>query len=384
MIEGGKEMNQGVILYIGGFELPDKNAAAHRVLSNAKILGSLGKKVVFIGVDKSLSWDSAILATEDVVQGFETYSVPYPQKREHWIKYLTDIQDYIKVFERFENIEMIILYNFQAIAMKKLLCYCKKLGIKCCADITEWRSAKGERLVYRVLKDSDTWYRMKVLHKKLDGLIVISKYLEEYYSNSKNIVYVPTMTDASESKWNGKYEKSNSILKLVYAGNPGRKDRIDLLISALKNVKRRYQLDIIGITLEQYLKYYPEHSEILEKTPNIVFHGRMEHTVTLEYIKRANYSCFLREDDRVSKSGFPTKFAEAITCGTPVLTNKTSNLTEYIKNDENGIFIDPLNVNNITRIIDRVPYKINVDRDIFDIRNYEKSFSGFLEDMGRI
>ena len=108
MIEGGKEMNQGVILYIGGFELPDKNAAAHRVLSNAKILGSLGKKVVFIGVDKSLSWDSAILATEDVVQGFETYSVPYPQKREHWIKYLTDIQDYIKVFDRFEKIALLL------------------------------------------------------------------------------------------------------------------------------------------------------------------------------------------------------------------------------------------------------------------------------------
>ena len=377
-------MNQGVILYIGGFELPDKNAAAHRVLSNAKILESLGKKVVFIGVDKSLPWNSAILATEDVAQGFVTYSVPYPQKREHWIKYLTDIQDYIKVFEQFENIEMIILYNFQAIAMKKLLCYCKKLGIKCCADITEWRTAKGERLVYRVLKDSDTWYRMKILHKKLDGLIVISKFLEEYYSDSKNLVYVPTMTDVSESKWKGKYEKSNSVLKLVYAGNPGRKDRVDMLIEALKNVNRKYQLDIIGITLEQYLEYYPNHSEMVKKTPSIVFHGRMQHIETLEYIKKANYSCFFREDDRVSKSGFPTKFAEAITCGTPVLTNKTSNLTDYIKNDENGIFIDPLNVTNIAEVIDKVPYEMKVDNDTFDIWKYEKSFSDFLEDMGRI
>ena len=31
-------MEKGTILYIGGFELPDKNAAAHRVLSNGKIL----------------------------------------------------------------------------------------------------------------------------------------------------------------------------------------------------------------------------------------------------------------------------------------------------------------------------------------------------------
>ena len=382
MIEGGKEMDQGVILYIGGFELPDKNAAAHRVLSNAKILRKIGKKVVFIGVDKSLSWDSDILSTKNTVQGFEIYAIPYPQKKEQWIKYLTEIREYIKVIKKFENIEMIILYNFQAIAMKKFLSYCKKKDIKCCADITEWRSARQERLVYRILKDSDTWYRMKVLHKKLDGLIVISKYLEAYYSSSKNIVYVPTMTDASESKWKGKYEKSNSVLKLVYAGNPGRKDRVDMLIEALKDVNRKYQLDIIGITLEQYLEYYPNHSEMVKKNSNIVFHGRIQHIETLEYIKKANYSCFFREDDRVSKSGFPTKFAEAITCGTPVLTNKTSNLSDYIKNDENGIFIEPLDVSNIASVIDSVPYELKVNNDIFDIRKYEKSFSAFFRRCG--
>ena len=35
------------ILYIGGFELPDKNAAAHRVVANGKALRELGYSVVF-------------------------------------------------------------------------------------------------------------------------------------------------------------------------------------------------------------------------------------------------------------------------------------------------------------------------------------------------
>ena len=34
--------NKGRVLYAGGFELPDRNAAAHRVLNNAKILKALG------------------------------------------------------------------------------------------------------------------------------------------------------------------------------------------------------------------------------------------------------------------------------------------------------------------------------------------------------
>ena len=371
-------MKDGVILYIGGFELPDKNAAAHRVLSNAKAFRELGKKVVFIGVDKGLPWNSDVLTTRMEVQGFDTYSVPYPKGSRSWIEYLTDIKDYIEICEKIGNVEMMILYNFQAIAMKRLMCYCKKIGIKCCSDVTEWRSAKGEGIIYRILKDSDTWYRMHVLHKKLDGLIVISRYLENYYKNCKNVVYIPALTDKSEAKWNGDYSKATNVLKLVYAGNPGRKDRLDKLISALDLVNREYQLDVIGMTSQQYLEYYPEHQSILRRHDEIVFHGRMAHLEALDYVKKANYSCFLREDDRVSKAGFPTKFVEAITCGTPVLTNRTSNLEDYLLDGENGVFIDSNDVKSISETINSLPCILSVNRELFDVGQYINSFSEFI------
>lgn len=44
---------KGTILYIGGFELPDKNAAAQRVVANAKALRDLNYNVVFIGITKT-------------------------------------------------------------------------------------------------------------------------------------------------------------------------------------------------------------------------------------------------------------------------------------------------------------------------------------------
>ena len=43
-------MREEVILYIGGFQLPDKNAAALRVMSNAKAFRELGYTVVFINL----------------------------------------------------------------------------------------------------------------------------------------------------------------------------------------------------------------------------------------------------------------------------------------------------------------------------------------------
>ena len=57
------------ILYIGGFELPDKNAAAHRVLAIAKALRDGGIEVIFLGVSKSNN-ERDVLRTKTEVQGF--------------------------------------------------------------------------------------------------------------------------------------------------------------------------------------------------------------------------------------------------------------------------------------------------------------------------
>lgn len=47
-------MDKKVIIYIGGFELPDKNAAANRVMNNAKIMRDIGYHVVLVGVSAGL------------------------------------------------------------------------------------------------------------------------------------------------------------------------------------------------------------------------------------------------------------------------------------------------------------------------------------------
>lgn len=365
------------IVYIGGFELPDKNAASHRVLNNAKLFQELGYKVVFIGVDKAIQSDTDILKTKSETQGFETYAIPYPKRGKSWFRFLTDVRAYIQVIEECNDVEMLILYNFQAIAMKKLMNYCHRNSIKCCADITEWRSAKGENLVYRVLKDSDTWYRMTRLHKQMDGLIVISSYLQAYYSYCRKTALVPTLVDISEEKWGNPYEKSKDVLRLVYAGNPGKKDKLDVLVKALQSVKRAFCLDVIGMTEEQFLHYYPDCKDLLSS--RIIFHGRISHNETLKFVKNANYSCFFRDDDRVSNAGFPTKLAEAFSCGTPVLTNETSDIADYVKHLQNGLLLRNLDIKTITKEIELAPPLLKVDNSIFDYHNYQNALHGFLK-----
>lgn len=370
------------ILYIGGFELPDKNAAAHRVMSNAKIIRELGGEVVFVGVDKDLSWGTPVLSTKKDVQGFTSYSIPYPKSKKQWIDYLCGIKPYVDALEQEQDFTSVIFYNFPAIAMKRLMKYCHAHGIKCAADITEWYSARGKGLAFFVLKGIDTWLRMRVFHKQMDGLIVISKYLSNYYENHKNAVLIPPLVDLSEKKWANLPQKSDGeVINFVYAGSPGLKDRIDVLISALKLVKRPYHLDVVGLTQEEYLRRMLEDKDFLEHNENIVFKGRLPHVQTLEYVSEADYSCFFREDDRMTKAGFSTKFVEAISCGTPVLTNKTSNLEDFCHEGCNAVLLNSINSSEVVKTIETLEKTISVDKTMFNCDNFILEFKSFFADL---
>lgn len=371
------------ILYVGGFELPDKNAAAHRVMSIAKALRSLGYETVFVGVDKELAGSDAVSREPAEAQGFCAYAVPYPRTIKQWIAYLTDSGPFLDVIRREEGINAVIFYNFPSIAMQRIMHYCHAKGIACIADVTEWYSASGRGLAYFALKGADTFFRMRVLHPKMDGLIVISEYLKQYYAKHQNMVMLPPTVDREEDKWKKLPPKNQGpSLELVYAGSPAKKDRIDILIAALKRVRRAYRLNVIGMTESEYLERYPQDREFLCDQDAIRFLGRLPHRETLDYVAHANYSCFFREEDRMTKAGFSTKFVEAISCGTPVLSNKTSNLADYAQNNENAILLDSIEVQDVAAAIERAPFTIKVNEDTFDYRNYIGQLYAVINTVG--
>jgi glycosyltransferase involved in cell wall biosynthesis len=367
------------VLYLGGFELPDKNAAAHRVLSNAKILRSLGWNVIFAGIDQGGLESGDILHTKSNVQGFFSYTTPYPKTNRQWLGYLTNATPYIQVCESVGHVAMMILYNAPSVVMAKLMRYCRAHSIICIADSTEWYSSRGRGFAYTILKSADTFVRMRILQKRMDGLIVISRYLERYYSFHQHLVIIPPLTDISEQKWNmSSRAHTTSCLKLVYAGSPEQKDRMEILIDALAKIRRPYRMDIIGMTKEEYLLRAPQHRDWIDRTPAIVFHGRCSHLDSLQFVQQADFSCFFREDDRVSRAGFPTKFAEAISCGTPVITNATSDLGEFFLDPNMGYLVENLSSDAIASVF---CYGVNmqrVPRDRFDYHNYIQKMGTFL------
>ena len=376
---------------MGGFNLPDGNAAAHRVISNAKIFRKIGYNVVFLGVTHH-NLDFETSKTNHL--GFESYSIPYPKTIKSWFRYLTDIDEIRELLHRYQDTKFVIAYNTPSVFLSRLNNLCQNKNIRVISDCTEWYSAKGYGIFAKTIKNLDSFYRMRYIHKKLDGLIVISSYLKDYYQKHVNLIQLPPLIDLDDSKWEKKSKNDmNGKIKFVYSGYPAKsKDKLDTIIEMFSRLEStNYILNIVGLTAEEYVDIFPSHRhrQCLSKlSQNIVFSGRLNHLESLEVLKDSDFSIFFRDNQKSNKAGFPTKFVESITSGVPVITNLTSDLEQYLIEGVNGFTLDEismeLNTKKINTVI-KMPYEViekmkfnALSTKLFDYRNHIDTVENFI------
>jgi glycosyltransferase involved in cell wall biosynthesis len=343
-------MKKDTIIYIGGFDLVNKSASSHRPIENSIIFKILDYKTVIIGVNKK---GNRLEKIKNDNTNYDGWIIPYPSNILSWIKYLSGISSFKKVLNEYNDVRYVICYNYQSIAFWRLLRYCNKKGIKVISDCTEWYGDSEKNIMFRIVKYLDTNIRMKYLNKKADGLMVISYYLEEYYKKIHPL-RMP-MLFSIKKKIENICVYGIDRAELAYAGIPFRlgvqlidrhkaKDRLDIVISMLYKLKMKsvsFNFNIYGITSKQYLKVFPEDAYMLEKLKDsIVFHGYTESEELREKLSKSDYTILFREENKVTLSGFPTKFSESLKCGTPVIATKIGDVGYYLKEGENGFFID--------------------------------------------
>lgn len=334
-------MSKGTVLYIGGFELPDRNAAAHRVINNARAFKELGYNVIFAGVDKEIS---ANIQEPHSIFGFESFPLMYPSTTKQWAKQMVDISHYEKVLERYDDVKYIICYNLHAVPLFKVLKLARKKGIKVLADCTEWYDNKPSLNPVAFIKYIDTQCCMRWLQKKCYGMIAISTYLEGYYKPYiKNMVVVPPLVDVTEEKWHQVSRYSEAELTFVYSGQPGdTKDKIGEIISAFLSVENTHSFcfRVVGLTEEEFFATYPH---LIKKKKEInkfaQFCGRVSHSTSIQELKSADYCIFIRDRSRKNMAGFPTKFVECYTSGVNIIANNVSDIKSYFPQDKYSIMI---------------------------------------------
>ena len=241
-----------VVLYIGGFILPNGNAAAQRVVSNAKALKVLGYEVIMLNECSEVKKDSIEIRE---YYGFKCIEIYKSKRNIDLLKKMISIDNVLHAINLIGTVDIIIAYNYPAIALERILRFGRKKGIKFVGDITEWYSVKGHNILYKIVKGLDSCLRMRIVNKKMDGLIVISRYLEKYYKNQLT-VRLPPLIDADDKKWNiGTLKKELKKVNFIYAGSASSiKERLDVIVLAIEKLAEKYplRLYIVGIGKNEF------------------------------------------------------------------------------------------------------------------------------------
>ena len=367
------------ILYLGGFELPDKGPAAIRVINNGRLLRRLGYQVMYMGVQREK--EGVIQSSYD---GFDYILKKYPSSLKEWLKHLYKFSSF-SILDEYKP-DIVVLYNFPGVAILKWRRACKNRNIKVIGDVTEWYSPAGN-IIIKALRTIDVNIRMRYAHKRLDGMIAISRFLYDYYCKQKRVLLPPLFgkRDACDD-----VQLTDKII-LTFAGGGGiNTDRIDYIIKAIQKCDYpRIEFNVIGLTRQQYEEMYNHH--LGTDIKGVVFHGRLDHQTTVNFLKNSHFQIFIRLINRVTTAGFPSKFAESFSMGVPVITNKTSNIEEFLHNGVNGFLLENGGEDDIIRLLSKLnemtpeeynSIKQNVLNDnCFHIETYAKEMEFFLNEL---
>lgn len=333
--------------YVAPFFFKKGGAATRRIIGNIKTLNLMGYDIDVIDGDSCYS--NTKFEEVNVISLNERpgSSLSFFSKLVKLLLIGNNTINFLKKLK--EKPSFIILYSGYSPYLLKLIPYCKKNKIKIFFDCVEWYQPKS---FWEYLYKPYYWnveLAMRFLISKCTGVISISSFLERYYkAKDVKCILVPPTLDMHSLK---SYKKSKDIselkVKLVYAGTPGHKDLLSEIIEIVKSFENRLELHIAGV----------EGNSV----GNITYYGVLSHGDTLSLVSKCDYSVLLRPNNKVSKAGFSTKVVESMSLGTPMITNNTGDLSNYIVDGVNGFIFNGYDIENLKVKITEVlsEYDIN-------------------------
>ncbi|GAB6103601.1 glycosyltransferase family 4 protein [Blautia glucerasea] len=350
-------MKIDAVIYIGNYKFPMGDAIAKRALGLGKAFSHAGYKVLFI--DESDAVSRGDISEVKKYEEFEYCSIHHSANSvEHYFYWsdLKKIKNQIEVWSKQYSVAAIIFCGTKcAFLAKGIVDYAKRKKISIIADSMDWLTSQTGNFLFDALKQLDTTLEIKVVNQKTDGVICISEFLEKYYkTKKKRTLLIPPLSPYKRPE---KIESQSKKVRLIYAGvpcrlgkklvNPGTaKDRLDLAIQMLYEISNEgvdFEFIIYGLSKEQYDIVFSEQREVINdlvRKKKIFFYGKQSEAIVREAVKLADFTILLRERNRTSMAGFPTKIAESITLGTPVITTDTSDIKRYLEDGKSATFLN--------------------------------------------
>ncbi len=364
-------------LYLGNFDLKNGYASVGRAFNVATLLSKYG---FLTSISCSHTGDASNHAEFVNSSFFRLIERPEMSKKQLYL----GTRFYRDLLEQ-EKPDLVILFDFPAAPMRKVISLCKKNGIKVLSDCTEWFDAKSvDGVANKIAKVADTTLRMRFLNKKTDGLICISQYLSSLYKKQRTCVIPPLMQQVSAVEPNSKKLEG---FHLFYAGNTTKsKDHLQEICDWME--REQPQDLFLHIFGENYLRH-EEKGRSDYASRHILVYGMLPHDELIRRISGYDCQIVLRKDTRANRVGFPSKFAESTVLGIPCFVTKVGDVGNLVANGENGFVTSPDRIDYDAFFaalknanLSRMKENVSKMRPLFLVESYEKPFDVFLKEVG--
>ena len=130
-----------------------------------------------------------------------------------------------------------------------------------------------------------------------------------------------------------------------------------------------------------------------ELPPGIRVMNKLPHADVPRMLQQADFSLILRRPTRLARAGFSTKFCESLANGTPVITNITGDMGEYMSDGAEGLICPGHRVDDFAESLrraltlgasQRAAMRLAArDRALssFDFRNHAERLGTFLTNL---
>jgi glycosyltransferase involved in cell wall biosynthesis len=229
------------------------------------------------------------------------------------------------------------------------------------------------------------------------GVLAISRGIRQYYERlglTHDAIYLlPVMIDSERYQRGGltAVESLRNVKFLLNSGSFNEKDGLNHLVQAMAKVREDYpeiKLVFTGVASKS------TQEKILTAAGAgahdwIIFPGFLPRDELIWCYKNALGLLSCRSNSEYANYGFPTKLAEYLSSGRPVIATTVGDVEEYLEDGKTAYLADPENIESIALAIRRLvqdPVKAEkigrqgaeVARQYFDYRNHAQQVATFI------
>jgi glycosyltransferase involved in cell wall biosynthesis len=385
------------ILFVLDYSFPNPSAPSNRIASLVKALEmSLNKVSVLCIRGTYIKKDEAFCKKKNHI----IYSCKRERNQNYFLRNLVKIIGFFNSFliiiseDRKEKIDVVFLpvklniYNSFVYVLSRLLNF----------KIAHERSEFPEIYKKDIISSISYYYYTKYFVKKLDGIIVMTDTLNEYFTriSSKRIKVktIPMSVDFDRFKYDKKEQKQQY---LAYCGNvSNKKDGVDILIKAFAKISSKFpdlKLYIIGGSSDKnLLNELEEICKVLNIKEKVVFTGKVSADDMPSYLINASVLALARPSSLQASGGFPTKLGEYLATKNPVVVTDVGEISSYLKDGESAYISAPDSVEQFASKLDECLSNFERSKKIgekgyevaqkyFDYRSQSDALTQFLYEL---